>query len=98
MTEGAKARLHARIEGVVQGVGFRMFVHRQATQLNLTGWVRNTWDGNVEVVAEGNREQLEQLLTSLKLGPRSAQVTNVNFIWLPANGEFSDFRVRPTAN
>jgi acylphosphatase len=97
MTEETNARLHALVEGVVQGVGFRMFVQRQAAQLNLTGWVRNTWEGNVEVVAEGKREQLEQLLTALKIGPRSAHVTNVKFVWLPANGEFPDFRVRSTA-
>ncbi|MGB9672761.1 MAG: acylphosphatase [Anaerolineales bacterium] len=96
MTAETNSRLHALVEGFVQGVGFRMFVQRQAAQLNLTGWVRNTWDGNVEVVAEGSRDQLEKLLTALKMGPRSAHVTNVKFVWLPANGEFPDFRIRST--
>jgi len=97
MTESSTARLHALVEGIVQGVGFRMFVQREAAHLNLTGWVRNTWEGNVEVVAEGEKSQLEKLLSALKVGPASAYVTNVRFVWLPASNEFSDFRVRSTA-
>ncbi|MCS6908380.1 MAG: acylphosphatase [Anaerolineales bacterium] len=96
MTESAPKRLHAIVEGVVQGVGFRMFVVRLATELNLTGWVRNTWDGNVEVVAEGEEAQLNKLLAGLKVGPRAAHVTNVRTEWLQATGEFRDFRIRYT--
>lgn len=90
------ARLHAIVEGHVQGVGFRMFVQRVASELKLTGWVRNTWEGNVEVVAEGSRPQLEKLLAALKVGPRAAHVINVQVTWPPATGEFLDFRVRST--
>ena len=49
MTEGDKVRLHAIIEGRVQGVGFRAFVIDKATDLGVTGWVRNRWDGSVEL-------------------------------------------------
>ncbi len=89
-------RLHAVVEGYVQGVGFRMFVQRLASELRLKGWVRNTWDGHVEVVAEGSRNDLEKLLAGLKVGPRSAHVTTVRQTWLPASGEFTDFRIRST--
>lgn len=96
MTEGSHKRLHAIVEGTVQGVGFRMFVVRLASELGLFGWVRNTWDGNVEVVAEGEESKLNRLLAGLKVGPRAAYVTNVRSEWLPATGEFPDFRIRYT--
>lgn len=96
MTEGSPKRLHAIVEGTVQGVGFRMFVVRLATELGLCGWVRNTWDGNVEVIAEGEEDKLTRLLAGLKVGPRAAYVTNVRTEWLPASGEFHDFRIRYT--
>jgi len=95
MTE--KARLHATIEGHVQGVGFRMFVFTTAHELGLTGWVRNRWDGDVEVLAEGERAVLESLLSALYKGPRSAYVTKIIPEWLPATGEFNDFYTRSTA-
>lgn len=96
MTEGTQKRLHAIVEGTVQGVGFRMFVARLAADYHLTGWVRNTWDGKVEVVAEGEEGKLNQLVVNLKVGPRAAHVTNVQVQWLPARGEFQDFRIRST--
>ena len=57
-----KARLHAYISGRVQGVGFRFLAQHVARMLGLTGWVQNLYDGRVEVVAEGQRQQLEQFL------------------------------------
>jgi len=89
-------QLSAVVEGRVQGVGFRYFVMEQAVALNLTGWVRNKWDGAVEVVAEGNRDALERLLVKLRRGPRSAFVSRIVEDWQPATGEFSDFRMRPS--
>jgi len=89
-------RLHVHIEGRVQGVGFRAFVEYNARQLNLKGWVRNRWDGSVEVVAEGDRMILEKMLALLRNGPRGANVTNLVFGWQPASGEFASFSVRRT--
>jgi len=68
------AVLHFLIQGRVQGVGFRWFVHREASELNLRGWVRNTEDGNVEVVAAGDVEDLADLRASLRRGPRGSRV------------------------
>jgi acylphosphatase len=96
MEESEKARLHAIVEGQVQGVGFRMFVLRNADTLNLTGWVRNRGDGNVEVLAEGARPAVEKLLTALHAGPRASFVTHVQTEWLPATGEFTRFQARQT--
>ncbi len=89
-------RLHAFVDGTVQGVGFRMFVMEHAQTLGLAGWVRNTYDGQVEVLAEGEREKLERLLDKLRTGPRMAFVTEVKKDWQPATGEFGRFEVRRT--
>jgi len=66
--------LHFLIQGRVQGVGFRWFVHREASELDLRGWVRNTEDGDVEVVASGSVEDLAELRASLRRGPRGSRV------------------------
>ena len=87
-------RLHARIEGRVQGVGFRYFVLMEAQALGLTGWVGNRVDGQVEVVAEGEHELLEKLLASLNQGPRGALVMDVHYEWGVASGEFGHFGVQ----
>jgi acylphosphatase len=69
--------LHFLIQGRVQGVGFRWFVHREASELELCGWVRNTEDGDVEVVVSGTVEDLDELRGSLKKGPRGSRVDRV---------------------
>ncbi len=89
-------RLHARVKGLVQGVGFRAFVLRTAIELDLKGWVRNRWDGSVEVIAEGERVTLESLLTELWKGPRSAHVSKIDIEWQISGEEFSSFFVRST--
>lgn len=89
-------RLHAIVEGRVQGVSFRFFVQENAHSLSLKGWVRNRWNGNVEVMAEGERGQLEKLLQAIRRGPRAAFVTKVQEQWLPATGEFAQFNIRTT--
>lgn len=90
------ARLHATIHGRVQGVGFRAFVESNGINLGLTGWVRNRWNGSVEVVAEGERQNLEKFLAILRRGPRAASVSDVAYEWQEATGEFSYFYVRMT--
>ncbi len=70
------ARLY-RVHGSVQGVGFRWFVERAADQLALPGYVKNLYDGTVEVYAIGSEEQLGELRRCLERGPRGARVTRV---------------------
>ncbi len=69
--------LHFLIRGRVQGVGFRWFVHREASELELRGWVRNTEEGDVEVVASGTAEDLAELRSSLRQGPRGSRVDHL---------------------
>jgi acylphosphatase len=66
--------LHFLIQGRVQGVGFRWYVQREAAELDLRGWVRNTEEGEVEVVASGTDEDLAELRASLRRGPRGSRV------------------------
>jgi len=87
-------QLHALVRGYVQGVGFRAFVLRRARALGLTGYVRNTWDGDVEVVAEGPRPAVEALLADLHRGPSEAEVSSVDASWRKAQGIFTTFEVR----
>jgi len=65
------------ISGRVQGVGFRYFADRWASQLGISGYVKNLWDGNVEVYAIGSPAALEELKHQLAEGPRSARVSGV---------------------
>jgi len=97
MSVEGNVRLSARVMGRVQGVGFRAFVVQHAGNLGLVGWVRNTYDGDVELTAEGPRESVEKLLTLVEDGPRSAYVIQVQRTWEPATGEFDRFEIGRTA-
>lgn len=68
---------HYLVKGRVQGVGFRWFVQREASEIGLRGWVRNTDEGHVEVVAAGEPEDLAELAQSLKKGSRGSRVDAV---------------------
>lgn len=87
-------RLELTIHGRVQGVGYRYATLEQARRLGLVGWVRNTHDGKVELVAEGPTDPLQRLLTWCKAGPPGARVSQLSETWGAASGEFSDFGIR----
>ncbi len=85
---------HLRITGRVQGVGFRYSMWRKATQLGITGWVRNCRDGSVEAVVDGSDEALEAIIAWARIGPRAANVVSVELE--EALGSFSRFDQLPT--
>lgn len=87
-------RLQAVVSGHVQGVSFRYYTRERAEELALTGWVKNLFSGEVEVVAEGPRAAVEQLLEFLQRGPSLAKVKQVQAQWAAASGEFKRFEVR----
>ena len=87
------ARAHLHIDGRVQGVNFRGFTRRLAKELDLKGWVRNLYDGRVEVLAEGGKAELESLIERLRAGPPLAQVEKVSVRWSDYTGEFPDFLI-----
>lgn len=91
------SQFRARIVGRVQGVGFRYFAQREATRLGLKGWVRNLSGGDVEVVAQGPEDVLQEMLRSLREGPALAWVQNVVVDWQAADKSLLTFEVRSTS-
>jgi acylphosphatase len=83
---------------MVQGVGYRYSLQREAGKLGLTGWVRNRIDGSVEVMAQGPAEALDSLATWARRGPAGASVTGVTAS-VPSEheGNYQRFEIRPTA-
>ena len=84
-------RAHIYISGTVQGVWFRATAQGIAIDGNLTGWVRNLRDGRVEMVAEGQETDLEELVRWCNVGPELAEVTDVAVTWSDPTHEFSAF-------
>lgn len=87
-------RVHLLISGDVTGVGFRLSAVYLAQDLSLTGWVRNTQDDKVEIVAEGPEEKLQNLITWARKGPPAARVDKVDIEWEEKTGEFANFEAR----
>ena len=85
--------LHAVVYGLVQGVNYRYFVQRNAESLGLTGYVCNLDDGNVEVVAEGDKDKLLELIARLEVGPRAARVERVEVEWGQYSGRYRGFDI-----
>lgn len=81
-----KKRLTVLVSGQVQGVGFRAFTQRSALDLGLSGYAENLSDGRVEVVAEGEKSELEYLLVKLKNGPAHAVVESIDIGWSDPTG------------
>lgn len=88
-----QARAGILISGLVQGVFFRREITDLARRLGITGWVRNLSDGRVEVLAEGERSQLDTLIRFCNVGPRGAVVRGVHLLWSDYKGEFRGFRI-----
>jgi acylphosphatase len=89
-------QIHIRVDGHVQGVGFRYFVYDFAQSRAFTGWVRNRHNGEVEILAEGSRADLEDLLTHIRRGPSRSMVTEVKFDWSSAGNLYDKFSLLPT--
>ncbi len=89
-----KVRCHIFVSGRVQGVFFRAFTKEKAKSLGLKGWVKNTDDGRVEVLVEGEKEKIEKLIEHLKKGPMLAKVEAVDADWQEFEGEFEDFQIK----
>ncbi len=87
------ARAEIIADGMVQGVGFRYFVYKNATQLRLKGYVKNLYSGEVLTVVEGEKEMIEELFKLIRIGPRNAYVKNCKIMWAEFNNEFSTFEI-----
>ena len=89
-------RLIARVEGRVQGVGFRMFVRERAEALGLSGWVRNRKDGSVEACVCGPETAIERIVAWAHKGPPAARVSSVS-VSDSDEAAAEHFEIRPTA-
>jgi acylphosphatase len=92
--ERDRIRVRLIIEGRVQGVYFRASTVQEAQRLGLTGWVMNRLDGSVEVVAEGSRAKIDELVTWCHHGPAGAIVRHVSQHYAPFKNEFERFGIR----
>ena len=81
------------VQGTVQGIFFRQFVKEHADNLGLVGFVRNLEDGTVEIVAEGEGEQIDRLVGFVNKGPEHAQIRNVKIGERKWSGEFKEFKI-----
>ena len=88
------ASAHVVISGLVQGVGYRWFVTRKAKEYNLTGYVKNLYNGDVEVEAEGQRAMILDFVRDLRVGPRSGHVTDMKIDWGEYKGRYGSFEVK----
>lgn len=89
-----QVRAHVLVSGLVQGVGFRYFVMDHAANFGLVGYVRNLFSGDVEIEVEGDRSIIEEFIKEVKVGPRTAHISDLKIEWLKCTGLNSDFKVR----
>lgn len=84
---------HIVVRGFVQGVGFRYFVYDRARRLGLNGFVRNLYNGDVEIEAEGERSLVEEFIKEVKVGPRAARVADVVIRWKETLQHYTSFEI-----
>jgi acylphosphatase len=89
-----KARVHIIVSGRVQGVLYRKGAQKKARELGITGWTHNRADGKVELVAEGEKQSVDQFTEWCKQGPRLAKVESCDTQFEEYKNEFPDFAIR----
>ena len=89
-----ESRAHVVVSGLVQGVGYRYFVYRKAKDYNLRGYVKNLYSDDVEVMLEGEKGVILDLIQELKTGPISAHVTGIKVEWEEGQSEYEDFQIK----
>ncbi len=86
--------IHIIVKGKVQGVFFRATTREKAHEFNLKGWVKNLSDGNVEIMAAGEKENLNKLVEWCKIGSKGAIVDKVDIEHISKNNTFKDFQIK----
>jgi acylphosphatase len=87
-------RIHIKVHGLIQGVGFRMFVFREASSLHLSGWTRNLSDGTVEIEAQGDAGILDHFLRKVRIGPSRSMVKSLAVRDIEQDNSETEFRIR----
>lgn len=88
-----KARARIIISGIVQGVFFRFNTMKKAREYGVNGWVKNRRDGKVEVLCEGNKDEIQRLLNWCRKGPEGAFVRNIEVLWEEYIGDLESFQI-----
>lgn len=88
-----KQCLHIIVTGLVQGVYFRANTQNKANSLGVTGWVKNLVDGRVEIMIEGEKKLVDQMLDWCKQGPPRSKVENIYSEYLPFQNKYSEFKI-----
>ena len=89
-----EVRAEIIVNGLVQGVGYRFFVQREANKLGLKGFVKNLFTGEVLTVVEGEKAIVEEMIKKIRVGPSHASVKSCKVDWQESTNEFTDFEVR----
>lgn len=82
------------VSGLVQGVGFRYFVLNRANQVGLKGYVKNLYNGDVEIETVGHRSLIENFIKEIKVGPREAHVDDIKITWKKPEQQYKHFEIR----
>lgn len=91
--ESKEARAEIVVDGLVQGVGYRYFVYRNAAELRLKGYTKNLYTGEVITVVEGEKHLIEELYYRMKIGPSHADVRKHRIKWYEPKYEFKNFEI-----
>lgn len=86
-------RIHILVFGKVQGVSFRAWILKEARKLGLSGWVRNTFSGQVEVLAQGPEDRLESLVRLCAEGSPGSTVSDIRSEWLESEDMAQAFEI-----
>jgi acylphosphatase len=89
-----EVRVEIIVNGLVQGVGYRYFVIREAQKLGLKGYTQNLYTGEVLTVVEGEKAIVDEMIKKLRVGPSHASVKSCKVDWQEPKNEFTDFEVR----
>ena len=89
-----EVRAEIVVNGLVQGVGYRYFVVREAKKMELKGFTKNLYTGEVLTIVEGERAIVEEMIKKLKVGPMHASVKSCKVDWQQPKNEFTDFEVK----
>ena len=87
-------QLHILVSGRVQGVGFRYFVQRNAEKFGVRGYAKNLTNGDVEVLAEGDKAALDEFLVLLKQGPPAGRIDRIQIDELECSGGYTGYEIR----
>ncbi len=82
------------VKGRVQGVGFRWFTEAEANKFGLKGYVKNRFDGDVEIEVEGEKEIIGQFIEQIKIGNRVSRVDDVHLEWSQWEDRYSNFQIK----